>query len=116
MLTHGPYEPAWRRYRIRRWAVLVWVMAMVGVSCFRLEPSRDTTMGQVFWSIAFAVLVALIIRWRTWPCPRCGHSFLPARFGKYGPNRCTHCGLPLWSSADPDPGAPFPRWWPAGAV
>jgi len=107
----GSYEAAWRDYRIRRWAVVGFVIAMIGVSCFRLDPSRDTPNGQAFWWIAFAVLIALIVRWRSWPCPRCGHPFLPvARIGRRGRNRGDTCGLPKWSRSDPDPSAPSPRW------
>lgn len=107
----GSYDVAWRDYRIRRWAVAGCVIIMIGVSCFRLDPSRDTLAGQIFWWVAFAVLVIFIVRWRTWPCPRCGRTFLPfARMGGYGRNRCDHCGLPMWCPTDPDPDALSPRW------
>jgi hypothetical protein len=110
--TPQPYAAAWRDYRRRRWAVVAVVASMAGLSCFGLAPSRDTAGGQAFWWAAWAVLVALVVRWFAWPCPRCGHPFRSNRYvgGKYGRNRCDHCGLPMWSPRDPDPDSAAPRW------
>lgn len=111
MPTPNDYGAQWREYRVRRWAVVGCVVAIAFVSCFRLDPSRDTPGGQAFWWVAFIILVTLIVRWRTWPCPRCGHAFLPTgRIGRHGRNHCNRCGLPMWSPSDPDADALSPRW------
>lgn len=106
--TAQPYAGAWRDYRQRRSSVAVMVIGMVGLTCFGLDPSRETARGLMFWSIAWAVLIALVARWLTWRCPRCQRNFLPIRnrVGRYGRDRCDNCGLPKWSMRDPDSDAP----------
>jgi hypothetical protein len=78
------------------------------LTCFGLDPSRETTRGLMFWSIAWVVLIALIAWWLSWLCPRCEHYFFPIwyHFGRYGRDRCDNCGLPKWSMRDPDSDAP----------
>jgi hypothetical protein len=102
--TAQPYAAAWRDYRQRRWAVAAMVIGMVGLTCFGLDPSRETTDGQIFWSIVWAILIILIARWRIWRCPRCEHYFFPVwyRYGRFGRDRCDNCGLPKWSMSDPE--------------
>jgi hypothetical protein len=108
--TAQPYAAAWRDYRQRRWAVAATVIGMVGLTCFGLDPSRETTGGLMFWLIAWALLITLIAWWLTWRCPRCEHYFLPFphRLSRYGRNRCDNCGLPKWSMRDPDSDVPPP--------
>ena len=101
-----PYSAAWRDYRRRRTAVAAVVIGMVGLTCFGLDPSRETRSGVTFWVIAWGLLISVIVWWLTWRCPRCGRYFsaFPQRIGRYGHNRCDHCGLPKWSVRDPDSG------------
>ncbi len=109
--TAQPYAAAGRDYRRRRWAVVVVIVGMVGLTCFGLDPSRETTRGLMFWLIAWAALIALIAWWLTWRCSRCGHYFSAIRYnlGNYGRNRCDKCGLPKWGMRDPDAASPVPR-------
>jgi len=108
--TTQPYAAAWRDYRQRRGAVAAVVIGMVGLTCFGLDPSRETTCGLMFWTFVWAILIVLIARWRTWRCPRCEHHYFPVwhRYSRYGRDRCDNCGLPKWITGDPDSGvAPF---------
>jgi len=108
--TTQPYGAAWRDYRRRRGAVAALVIGMVALTCFGLDPSRETSGGQMFLTVVWAILIVLLARWRTWRCPRCEHYYFPVwhRFGRHGRDRCDSCGLPKWSMRDPDSAAaPF---------
>ena len=112
-MTDDPhYVSTWQRYRRWRWIFLI--------SWFGIFPYGLVVMGiSAVFGIKSDWLMLLFVPWmlffiiagnapRMTRCPRCDNPF----FLKWGWARtpwrrsCSSCGLPIWSTRDPDEPGP----------
>lgn len=102
MENKSDYSGAWQELKRMRdtWYFLFASLPLVvfGGFVFSVKVLGSTTPATVL-AFTWTVLVGLSgIRYRTWPCPRCGKAYGGVR--PFMPGMCVYCKLPKWTQND----------------
>lgn len=99
------YEAAWQEYRHLRRAhnqsgllsLAAFFFLGVTIVIGGQSPNAMWLSLEAVSALAFLIFLAISaqnqLKWKFWPCPRCGHAFR-GYWGFWMPKRCAHCSLP----------------------